>query len=223
LSQDVELVIEEDEQGIARTVGGFLVDPPGSNLAVSGDDEALPAYYAATDLKPDWSWAAIWWTDELCLPHDDRHTNYQRVGSTFLARMQKGPMVVHSIFGHLGPCEAVWDYKIELGSTIPDLALLVVRRDGSTAGLYPDSPALQDEGPVTAVDRGSAARITLTPSFLSRAPLVVFLATGWDAASAVKGAFVAPPSPKAPASLIRSRSGRTVAVIDRAAASLLDG
>ena len=52
-------------------------------------------------------------------------------------------------------------------------------------------------------------------------PLVCFLISGADKAEAVERAFAEPPSHATPASLIRSRHGRTLAILDRAAASRL--
>jgi 6-phosphogluconolactonase/glucosamine-6-phosphate isomerase/deaminase len=51
---------------------------------------------------------------------------------------------------------------------------------------------------------------------------VVFLVAGEGKADAVRRAFAEPPSPSTPGSLVRSRIGRTVAILDREAASQLD-
>jgi 6-phosphogluconolactonase/glucosamine-6-phosphate isomerase/deaminase len=48
---------------------------------------------------------------------------------------------------------------------------------------------------------------------------VLFLVTGAEKAKAAKRAFVGAPDPATPASLVRSRAGRTVALLDRAAAA----
>jgi 6-phosphogluconolactonase/glucosamine-6-phosphate isomerase/deaminase len=50
---------------------------------------------------------------------------------------------------------------------------------------------------------------------------VLFLVSGESKAEAVAGAFAGPPSPAVPGSLIRSAAGRTLAVVDAAAASRL--
>lgn len=64
-------------------------------------------------------------------------------------------------------------------------------------------------------------RVTLTIRALSSAAHVVFLAVGAAKAEAVRSAFVLEPSERTPASLVRSRDGRTTAILDQAAASLL--
>jgi 6-phosphogluconolactonase/glucosamine-6-phosphate isomerase/deaminase len=64
-------------------------------------------------------------------------------------------------------------------------------------------------------------RVTMTIPPLESASLVVFLVAGSGKADAVRRAFAEPPSDATPASLIRSKSGRTVAILDPEAASLL--
>jgi 6-phosphogluconolactonase len=65
-------------------------------------------------------------------------------------------------------------------------------------------------------------RVTMTPPMLANADLVLFLVAGEQKAEAVARAFRGPESRATPASLIRARAGRTLAVLDRAAAALLD-
>jgi 6-phosphogluconolactonase/glucosamine-6-phosphate isomerase/deaminase len=61
----------------------------------------------------------------------------------------------------------------------------------------------------------------MTVPVLCSAPEVLFLVTGESKADAIERAFGRPPSPDAPASLIRSALGRTRVVADRAAAARL--
>jgi 6-phosphogluconolactonase/glucosamine-6-phosphate isomerase/deaminase len=98
--------------------------------------------------------------------------------------------------------------------------------DGHTASLFPNAPALD------ARDRAAVStppgfepwvpRVTLTIPVLSSAQLVIFQVCGEEKAEAVARAFSGEPSPDAPASLVRSERGRTVAVLDRAAAKRLE-
>ena len=50
----------------------------------------------------------------------------------------------------------------------------------------------------------------------------MFLVLGESKAEAVRKAFAAEPSPETPASLLRSRDGETIVLLDRAAAAELD-
>jgi 6-phosphogluconolactonase/glucosamine-6-phosphate isomerase/deaminase len=61
----------------------------------------------------------------------------------------------------------------------------------------------------------------MTIPVLESAPLVVFLVAGAEKAEAVARAFAGPPDEGTPASLIRSKKGRTVAILDREAAQRL--
>jgi 6-phosphogluconolactonase/glucosamine-6-phosphate isomerase/deaminase len=56
---------------------------------------------------------------------------------------------------------------------------------------------------------------------LCAADEVLFLVAGEDKAEAVQRAFAGEPSPATPGSLVRAVNGRTVAVLDAAAASEL--
>ena len=61
--------------------------------------------------------------------------------------------------------------------------------------------------------------MTMTVPMLCAAREVVFLVVGADKADAARRSFAEPPSPATPASLVRSTSGRTIAILDRAAAA----
>ena len=57
--------------------------------------------------------------------------------------------------------------------------------------------------------------MTVTIPLLSAADDGVFLVSGEDKADAVERSFAAPPDPATPASLVRSASGTTIALLDR--------
>jgi len=64
--------------------------------------------------------------------------------------------------------------------------------------------------------------VTMTLPVLSGARQVVFLVLGEGKADAAARAFAGEPSPATPASLLRSRAGETIVLLDRAAAAKLD-
>ena len=70
---------------------------------------------------------------------------------------------------------------------------------------------------VGAYSGGMRRRLDLALSFIV-APEVLFLVVGANKAEAARRAFAEPPSQATPASLVRSRSGRTVVILDPAAA-----
>jgi 6-phosphogluconolactonase/Glucosamine-6-phosphate isomerase/deaminase len=128
--------------------------------------------------------------------------------------------------GELGPDAGALAYEEELGPVQRfDLLLLGLGPDGHVASLYPDQPTLD------VTDRrviGAEAklepfidRVTLTIPMLRAADEVLFLVAGADKAEAAKRAFADEPSRATPGSLVRAVDGKTVAVLDAAAASLL--
>ena len=66
-------------------------------------------------------------------------------------------------------------------------------------------------------------RVTLSLPTLRGAAEILFVVAGADKADAVRRAFVEDPGPPTPASLVRAESGRTTAILDRAAAAELEG
>jgi 6-phosphogluconolactonase len=227
MAPDLELRVAANADEAARIVAGELVAAAaqGGHIAVSGGSSPGPAYELAADLVPDWSGVELWFADERCVPPDDPLSNYRLVRETLLTELFQPP-VVRRVHGEFPPIEAAAAYDEQIGGIPLDLALLGIGPDGHTASLFPGSPALEErERAVVATEPGFepfVPRVTLTLPMLSAAALVVFLVVGEDKANAVAHAFGREPSPATPASLVRSASGRTVAVLDQAAAALLN-
>jgi 6-phosphogluconolactonase len=193
----------------------------GLHVALSGGSvaEAFPAAAAA---EPDWSRAELWWSDERCVPPDDTHSNYHLAREKLLKRVANAPRAVHRVRGELEPTRAAELYDDEVDGTRLDLALQGIGPDGHTASLFPDDPALDElERRAVAVHRDDVDRVTLTLPVLCAAETVLFLAFGEGKAEAVRRAFAEEPSKKTPASLVRSAQGRTLVLLDRAAAARL--
>ncbi|TML45209.1 MAG: 6-phosphogluconolactonase, partial [Actinobacteria bacterium] len=132
----------------------------------------------------------------------------------------------HFVATELTPEEAAAKYDREVRETRLELALLGVGPDGHTASLFPGAPSLEERERHAVAAQAQfepfVPRVTLTILALEAAEQVVFLVTGEDKADAARSAFGEPPSRGTPASLIRSTSGTTTAILDRAAAKLLD-
>jgi 6-phosphogluconolactonase len=64
-------------------------------------------------------------------------------------------------------------------------------------------------------------RVTLSIPALNSAREIVFAVSGAEKADAARRAFDTEPSLETPASLVRAESGRTTAILDRAAAAEL--
>jgi len=145
---------------------------------------------------------------------------------TLLDRLHRPPLVVHRIEAELGKDAAADEYEDELDSTALDLLLLGIGPDGHVASLFPGKPALDEsERRVVGTEAGLEPwidRVTLTLPALRAAGEILFVVSGESKADAVRRAFAAEPSPDTPASLVRADSGRTTAILDRAAAAAIE-
>jgi 6-phosphogluconolactonase len=195
----------------------------GGHIAVSGGSTPGPAYEVTATLEPDWSRSELWFADERCVEPLDERSNYRLVRERLLERLEGGPAVEHRIRGELAAERAADEYERELQGVVLDLVLLGIGADGHTASLFPNDPVLQEESRrAVAVRRPDVDRITLTLPVLRGAGTVIFLAVGAEKADAVRRAFAEPPSPAAPASLVRSSGGITYAFLDREAAGAVE-
>ena len=106
-----------------------------------------------------------------------------------------------------------------------DLILNGLGPDGHTASLFPNAPTLEIRDrlvvPADAGHEPYVKRITMTIPALESCRDMIFLATGESKVDAARRAFAEPPSPDTPASLVCSKLGETVAVLDRDAAAEL--
>jgi 6-phosphogluconolactonase len=166
----------------------------------------------------------LWWGDERCVPPDHEESNYGAAKRTLLDALELAPRSVHRIKGELGKEAAAAEYEEELGDTQLDLLLLGMGPDGHVASLFPNAPTLRQEKRVLAAKAGLEPfidRVTLSLPTLCGAREVLFLFAGESKAEAAARAFAGPPSQDTPASLVRSNDGRTVVILDRAAAAKL--
>jgi 6-phosphogluconolactonase len=221
---DVELRVAASAEAARRGAAEAIVEAVrrGGHIAVSGGSTPGPMYEVAATLEPDWSAAELWFADERCVPPADERSNYRLVRDRLLDRLEREP-VVHRARGELPAAEAADLYDGELDGVTLDFCLLGIGPDGHTASLFPNDPAIDEpERRAVAVTRADVDRVTLTLPVLRGAGEVAFLAVGADKADAIRRAFLDPPGPATPASLVRSASGLTYAFLDRAAAETLE-
>ena len=220
----MELRVSASGAEAVREAADLLAEAAGrgGHIALSGGSTPRPAYELAARLVPDWSRVEVWWADERCVPPDDERSNYRLVRESLLDRLDRKPAIEHRVLGELSPKEAADAYDLELRGVVFDLALLGIGPDGHTASLFPNDPALDELGRRAAsVPRPDVDRVTATIPQLNASGTVVFLVTGEDKAHAVARSFAATPDPATPAGLVRSASGTTIALLDRAAAARL--
>jgi 6-phosphogluconolactonase len=223
----VELIVLEDAQAAAGRTGELLAEAAraGGHIALSGGTSPELAHETAARLQPDWSRVELWWGDERCVPPEDERSNYAMAKRTLLDNLDVQPESIHRIRGEIDPTEAAAEYDAALAGVRLRLNLLGIGPDGHTASLFPHAPGLHEREKLAIAAEPAldplVMRVTMTPPMLSNAEVVLFLVTGEAKAHAVKRAFEEPESDATPASRIRSRDGRTLAVLDRSAASLL--
>jgi 6-phosphogluconolactonase len=224
---NVRLVVKDDPDAAAEEVARRLAEAAraGGHVVLTGGNTVGDAYEKAAELEPDWSRVEVWWGDERCVAPDDENSNFGLAKRTLLDELERQPARVHRMQGELEPEEAARRYEDEVRGVTFDLVLNGVGPDGHTASLFPSAPSLEEtERLALAVPPGHeplVERITLTIRALANCRGMIVFVTGEDKADAARRAFAQPPSPDTPASLVRSAHGETIAVLDRAAASLL--
>jgi len=218
---DIRLFDTADDAVEAAAVELAHAARSGAHVALSGGSVAH-SFARAAELAPDWSDSEVWWSDERCVPEDDPRSNYRLARENLLERLADAPRAVHRIRGELTPGEAAAIYDSEVDDVRLGLALQGVGPDAHTASLFPNDPALEErKRRALPVHRADVDRVTLTIPVLCGAETVLFLALGESKADAIRRVFAEPPSPQAPASLVRSEHGQTVVMLDRAAAAQL--
>lgn len=228
IGRDVELVIVDDAAEVAAFTAKRLARAAGEggNVVLTGGETPQQAYERAAKQAPDWSKVELWWGDERCVPPDDDNSNYGMAKRALLDNLERGPRAVHRIKGELGKEQAATEYERELGDTQLDLLLLGIGPDGHVASLFPNAPTLRQRRRVLPAEPGwepYVDRVTLSLPALRAASEILFVVSGEQKAEAARRAFVVEPSEDTPASLVRTRSGRTTAILDCAAAAEIGG
>ncbi len=223
----IELVVAHDAADAARRAAELLVAVArsGGHIALSGGSTPRPAYELAAELEPDWSAADVWLGDDRIVPPVDERSNLRHVRRHLVDRLRGAPRL-HAIDASLPAEDAAAAYDAALEGVVLAFAFQGLGGDGHTASLFPNAASLASTARAVAAEPGLdpwVERVTMTIPVLCAAEEVVFLVTGDDKADAARRAFAEPPTPATPASLVRSREGRSLAILDPAAARLLSG
>lgn len=150
------------------------------SIALSGGSTARPCYEMLSKQEIDWPLMSAFWGDERCVPLDHEDSNFM--------------LAKEALFDRCGPWGNLYPISCELGAEtydrllsqhIPlDITHLGMGDDGHTASLFPDSPQLNTEPGVLAVETGDNfhkhRRITFTYEAISQSRLVVFTVMGED-------------------------------------------
>lgn len=243
------VVVHADERTVALAVAARLVtrivDAQAARGAASvvltggGIMNASLAAVAGSSLRDtvDWSRVDLWWGDERFLPSGDPERNETQARAALLDAVPLDPERVHAMPARTAnltrPEDAAAEYaKVLRAASRPedhgpvptfDLALLGIGPDGHVASLFPEHPAVHDDGVVAGV-RGSPKpppeRTTLTFGAINTARQVWLVATGEGKAKAVRNALSGAGRVQVPAAGVAGTS-QTLWVLDRAAASAL--
>jgi len=220
----VELLVEPDAESAARACATMLAAAEG-NVVLTGGSTPERAYELAAELRRDWSDTALWWGDERCVPPEHEWSNFGLAKRALLDSIEVPPAAVHRIEGELGAEEAARRYDEALLGVSLDVVLLGLGPDGHAASLFPGAQGLEERErraiAAEATLEPIVDRVTMTIPVLESAALLLWLVEGRGKADAAARAFAGAPDPATPASLIRSKNGRTLAILDREAASLL--
>ena len=216
-----EMVVTDDVPGaFAREAISAFVDRPGEefDIALSGGEVARACYerLAAEGTQTvDWLVVNFFWGDELCVPPNHPDSNERLARQALLERVGAANAVYPM------RCDEGLDaYQLRLGEIGQlDVVHLVLGPDGSIAGLFPSSMALDaDPGQLVTFSEDPSGvnkhlRMTLTYAGISRARLVIFTVDGEDRRRAMEAVVAGEDVPAT-----RVRAGRVLWLVGKDAA-----
>jgi 6-phosphogluconolactonase len=158
-------------------------------IALSGGNTPRPVYARLAAVAHDLPWDAvrITFSDERCVPPDDRESNFRMAWETLLAPAGVPEKSILRMRGEIDPQIAAQEYQDSLhlmasqcGEPIytHDLILLGLGDDGHTASLFPGTAALDETTRrvvANFVPKLNAWRLTFTFPLINRARHILFL------------------------------------------------
>lgn len=186
------------------------------SLGLSGGSTPGPIYERLATV-PDlpWSRMQVFFADERAVPPDDPASNYRLATDTLLSRVPIPADQVHRMEAERPDMDAAAAAYDELLPSRLDLLILGIGADGHTASLFPGEPALSERIRRVVPARSPSEprrRLTIAPSVIQLARLVILLASGSAKAGAIRKAMTESVRPSmCPARLAR----RGVWILDR--------
>jgi 6-phosphogluconolactonase len=202
---------------------------------------ATPAYAG----KIPWAQVHIWFSDERCVPPDDKLSNYKLAHDTLLSKVPIPAAQVHRMHGEDPRDAAAEHYAEELrrsfglepvtNPSMPalprmDFILLGLGPDGHVASLFPGNPAVRVEDRlVVGVEHHTPPeplvdRISLTLPVLNAGAVVAFIVTSAEKAgitAKVLEDIPANPQDLLPAQRVKPTQGQLLWLLDMASAGEL--
>jgi 6-phosphogluconolactonase len=202
---------------LADAIGEVLERGGRCSVALSGGSTPKRTYELLAAAPLDWSRVDVVFADERCVPPDHPDSNYKLVRDTL-----KAPAHFVRMRGEDTPEAAAKAYARELPATV-DIIVLGMGPDGHTASLFPGQGTVHSGERVLAVHNSPKPppdRISVGPSVIVGARVLVMLVTGADKAEALARARSSATSvDEIPAALAR----RATWFVDAAAAASLKG
>jgi 6-phosphogluconolactonase len=234
---DPEAVAQTAASRVARVASEAVRARGRCTVALSGGSTPKRLYQLLAGepfrAQVPWLGCHLFWGDERCVPPDDPSSNFRLADEALIRHVPLPASNVHRIEGEREPQSAAQAYHQVLLEFFCgprprfDLMLLGLGLDGHTASLFPGSEALQEAKRLAlAVQAGyrnrPVQRVTLTLPAINTARHILFLVTGADKAEIVHQ-VLRDPSAALPAQCVRPTAGHLAWLLDRAAASLLEG
>lgn len=204
-------------------------------VALSGGRTPVIFYQTLAQWGSQSSWQKThaFLVDERFVPFEDKDSNYRMLKETLLDAVPIPQENIHPIPTEKGDVEAaareyeedlVRFFKLSKGQYPAfHLILLGIGEDGHTASLFPGARALEERMHLAVAvvpDQMRHDRITLSLPVINHAEHIIFFVTGEDKAAVLKKVIDGKNS-SLPASMVQSRSGNLLFVIDREAGSQL--
>lgn len=223
--QAADLILQLSELFISKT-GKF-------SIALSGGSTPEKLYeLLATEpysKKINWDKTFVFWSDERCVPFDDKDNNGRMAFNSLLGKVNIPKENIFLVPVSLEPIPAAVAYEQSIrnyfGDDIPkfDLILLGLGEDGHTASLFPGTSILKERKAWVKevfVEQKNSYRISFTASLINHAHNILFLVTGKEKAI-IADAVINKNSEHYPARLVKPLRGRLHWYLDKDAASLL--
>jgi 6-phosphogluconolactonase len=181
---------------LAARIIAYLKNQKHAHIALSGGSTPKELYDLLADdmagALDDWK-VTVWQVDERCVPPSDERSNWRMIKATLLDKLPG--LGAHRMEAEredgADRYENLLRQQVPSGETgLPafDIVLLGLGRDGHTASLFPDSPALDETERLVVRNEAPGIdppRMTLTFPMLEAAAHRWFLVTGKEKADAV--------------------------------------
>lgn len=204
------------------------------NIALSGGNTPLLIFQHLVhkrfvDLKLDN--LHIYWSDERCVPPDNKDSNYGNIWNTILRYLEIPEENIHRIFGENEPIAECQRYSeiilenlpIENSLPVFDIMLLGLGEDGHTASIFPDGLDKLDTNelcykafhPIS-----KQIRITFSLKLINNSRNIIFLVTGKSKSKIVKQ-ILRKNTGELPSEFVNPGTGKLMWFLDKDAARLL--